>query len=387
MSLGLYRYPRNSQAAPEEDTRYVEHILLALNREGAPEIEEGARIGQIVSEAASFARTWVNHPSNIATAPALESETRAIADRLGLRISILDSGQLAQEQMGLLIAVGRGATTHPPRMIVLEHRPDGQSATDPIVLIGKGILFDSGGYSLKSWKSMFGMNGDMAGSAVVLGAMQAVAELGLPLHVVALAPIVENLVGPEAYKPNDVLFAKNGKSVEIRSTDAEGRLILADALCYADALNPAAVIDVATLTGSKVAALGPRTNALFCNNDQLANSLMRAGQTAGEPLWRMPLDPAYDRQLRSRVADIINSGGGTSAGSITAARFLAHFVGAWPWAHIDSAGSTSYNDSAEYTPRSYLTKGATDIPLRTLVEYLREVARTEASVPPGEDGR
>ena len=192
--------------------------------------------------------------------------------------------------------------------------------------------------------------------------------MGLQGH--STGPIVMGALVPSSYKPGDVFIAKNGVSIEVLNTDAEGRLILADALCYANELNPAAVIDVATLTGGKVIALGERTTGLFCTDDALSEALLEAGKNAGEPLWRLPLDKAYDRQLKSEVADIKNTGG-RAASAITAARFLAHFVGDWPWAHLDIAGGEFYSNSPEQTSRSYLTKGATGVMVRTLVEFLR----------------
>ncbi|MCB0211235.1 MAG: leucyl aminopeptidase, partial [Anaerolineae bacterium] len=228
-------------------------------------------------------------------------------------------------------------------------------------------------YTLKPGASMVGMKGDMGGAAAVIGAMRAVAELKLPLHVVGLVPSVENVVSATAYKPNDVFIAKNGVSVEIISTDAEGRLILADALCYADTLKPSIVIDVATLTGGKLVALGQRTSALFVTDDLLCGLLLAAGQKVGEPLWRMPLDAAYDVQLKSDIADVKNTGG-RLASAITAARFLSNFTGDWPWAHIDIAGGELYSGGSDDTKRSYLTKGGTGLMLRTLVEYLRNIS-------------
>ncbi|MCB0214806.1 MAG: leucyl aminopeptidase family protein, partial [Anaerolineae bacterium] len=208
-----------------------------------------------------------------------------------------------------LLAVTQGAV-EPAKFIVLEHRPDGvDTGAGPVVLVGKGVAFDTGGYSLKPAASMVGMKGDMGGAAAVIGAMRSVAQLKLPLHVVGLIPTVENVVSATAYKPNDVFIAKNGVSVEIISTDAEGRLLLADALCYAGSLKPAVVIDVATLTGGKIVALGNRTSALFVTDDLLCQLLLAAGQKTGEPLWRMPLDPAYDAQLKSDIADVKNTGG------------------------------------------------------------------------------
>lgn len=257
----------------------------------------------------------------------------------------------------------------------MEYTPAGaaQAARQPVVLAGKGVTFDTGGYWLKPKKKLVGMKGDMAGGAVVIGAMRAIALLELPLPVVGLVPCAENMIGPAAYKTNDVIIAKNGLSIEVISADAEGRMLLADTLCYAGELKPATVIDIATLTSGKVAALGQRMSGLFCNDAKLAEALLRAGRHVGEPLWQLPLDAAYDRQLESDVADLKNSGGSV-ASPVTAARFLAHFVGDWPWAHIDIAGQPFYSDTPEQTPRSYLTKGGTGIPLRTLVEFLRNLA-------------
>ena len=197
-----------------------------------------------------------------------------------------------------------------------------------------------------------------------------VAQLNLPWHIVGLVPAVENMVSATAFKPNDVFVAKNGVSVEVTNTDAEGRLILADALCYADTLSPTLVIDVATLTAGKWVALGKRTSALFVTDDSLCEHLLTAGANVGEPLWRMPLDPAYDSQLKSEVADVKNVGG-RMASAVTAARFLSNFVGDWPWTHIDIAGGELYDGGPEHTKRSYLTKGGTGVMLRTIVEYLR----------------
>jgi len=226
---------------------------------------------------------------------------------------------------------------------------------------------------------MVGMKGDMGGGAAVIGAMRAVAQLKLPLRVVGLIPTVENVISATAYKPNDVFVARNGVSVEIISTDAEGRLILADALCYADTFNPAAVIDVATLTGGKVVAFGSRTSALFTTDDDLCHQLRIAGQKADEAVWRMPLDPAYDRQLKSEVADIKNSGG-RKASAITAARFLAHFIGNWPWAHLDIADGEFHLPNLDYTPRRYVQQGATGVPTRMLIEFLRRRAEDKEQV-------
>jgi leucyl aminopeptidase len=368
--LALYRYDAPRAKKEEEDEKQVDSLtLVEFDTAKIGAIETGTRAGQIIAESVYVARTLVNQPSNVATPSAIAEAAQAVCAEAALICRVLDEPQMRAEGMGALLAVTQGAE-QPAKFVVMEHCPEQCLSQSPLVLVGKGVAFDTGGYSIKPADSMVGMKGDMAGAGAVIGAMRAVALLQLPLRVIGLTPLVENIISATAYKPADVFTAKNGVTIEIISTDAEGRLILADALCYANELKPAAVIDVATLTGAKTVALGLRTNAIFCDDDTLREALLAAGQKVGEPLWRMPLDPAYDRQIKSSVADLKNSGG-RSGGAITAARFLAHFVGDWPWAHLDMAGSAEYNGGPEYTPRSYLTKGATGTPLRTLVEYLR----------------
>jgi leucyl aminopeptidase len=371
--LALYEYqaPRR-QKDPEAEGRIESLTLIEFDESKLQAIEAGIQVGQAMAEGVYLARNLTNQPSNVATPSAIAAAAQQMCADTGLSYQVMDETELQEQQMNLLLAVAQGAT-QPAKFVIMTHQPAGTAGSAPVVLVGKGVAFDTGGYSIKTSDGMVGMKGDMGGAAAVIGAMGVVGRLNLPLHVVGLTPLVENVISATAYKPNDVFVAKNGVSVEIISTDAEGRLILADALCYADLLKPAAVIDVCTLTGAKVVALGPRTNAVFCNNDALSEALIAAGQSVGEPLWRMPLDPAYDRQLKSEAADLKNTGG-RAAGSVTAARFLAHFAGEWPWAHIDMAGSDSYKGGPEDTPRSYLTKGATGVPVRTFVEYLRRLS-------------
>jgi leucyl aminopeptidase len=370
--LALYRYDAAGRKTdtPEDDREIQTLRLVEFDSVKIPPIEAGAHAGQIIAEATVFARTLVNRPANQMTPGRLAETAQQVARGYGLGCRVLGEKAIAAEGMGVFLAVTQGAI-EPAKFIVLEHKPAGVSE-QPVVLVGKGVTFDTGGYTLKSQPSMAGMKGDMAGAAAVIATMQAIARLELPLYVVGLIPAVENMISGNAYKLNDVFTAKNGVTIEILSTDAEGRLILADALCYADKLNPVAVIDIATLTGGKAVALGNRYSALFANDatGNLRDRLLAAGQMAAEPLWPLPLDPAYDRQLKSRVADLKNTGG-RYASSVTAARFLAHFTGDWPWAHLDIAKGEFYGDNPEDTPRSYLTKGATGIGVRTFVELLR----------------
>ncbi|MEM7345978.1 MAG: leucyl aminopeptidase [Chloroflexota bacterium] len=370
--LALYHYEKPT-VKPNPDARKIDAVtVVEFDSAKIDDINAGVQAGQIIAESVYLTRTLVNQPSNAATPTVLAQTAEAIGEQTGLTCRVLEEDDLQAEGMGLFLAVTQGAK-QPAKFIIMEHKPAALAETDnqPIVLVGKGVTFDTGGYTLKSSTGMPGMKGDMGGGAAVIGTMRAVALLDLPIHVIGLVPAVENMIGAQAYKPNDVFVAKNGVSVEIISTDAEGRLILADALCYANTLNPALVIDVATLTGGKAVALGPRMTALFCTEDTLFDSLRTASETVSEPVWRMPLDSAYDRQLESDTADIKNTGGRLGS-AITAARFLAHFIGNWPWAHLDIAGGEFYNGGRDQTPRGYLTKGATGTPVRTFVEFLRQ---------------
>jgi leucyl aminopeptidase len=367
--LALYKYDAPRAKDEDDDERQVERLtLVEFDQAKIEQIEAGAQAGQIIAESVYLARTLVNQPGNVATPSAIAESAQAMAAEVGLSCTIWDEDRMRTEGMGALLAVTQGAT-QPAKFIIMEYRPQGVEAR-PVVLVGKGVAFDTGGYALKSSSGMTGMKADMAGAAAVIGAMRAVALLQVPMPVVSLVPAVENMISPTAYKPNDVFIAKNGVSIEVTNPDAEGRMILADALCFADTLDPAAVIDVATLTGGKVIALGERTIGLFATEDDLSQALLEAGRRVGEPLWRLPLDPAYDRQLKSQVADLKNVGG-RSASAVTAARFLAHFVSDWPWAHLDIAGGELNEGGPAVTPRSYVGEGATGVATRTLIELVR----------------
>lgn len=372
--LALYKYAAPRSKEPETPENEIESLtLVEFDDSKMADIEDGAEVGQVLAEAVSLARTLINQPSNVATPIAIAEAATKMARGARIQCTAHDEKWMKEQKMGLALAVTQGAR-QPARFIVMEHKPaDAVNAeSGPVVLVGKGVAFDTGGYSLKSGSGMLGMKGDMGGAAAVIGAMEGIGRLGLPVHVIGIVPTVENVVSETAYKPNDVFVGKNGVSVEIISTDAEGRLILADGLAYADTLNPSAVIDVATLTGGKMVALGNRTQGLFTNDDTLSADLIAAGELCGEPLWRLPIDTAYDRQLKSDVADIKNSGG-RMASSVTAARFLAHFIGDWPWAHIDIAGAELSAGGPNETPRSYVPKGGTGVVVRTLVEFVRQM--------------
>jgi len=366
--LATYKYDA-PKSKPDESVPVEALHLVEFDASKIDQVKSGAQAGEAISEGVYLARTLANQPSNVATPTAMAKAAQAMCVSAGLNCRILDEDEMEAESMGLLLAVTKGST-EAAKFIVMEHKPKNAKNDKPVVLVGKGVTFDTGGYSLKPVAGIVGMKGDMSGAAAVIGAMNAVGRLKLPVHVVGLVPAVENMVSATAFKPNDVFIGKNGVSVEIISTDAEGRLILADALCYADSLNPSVVIDVATLTGAKMIALGKHLSGLFVDDDGLHDALVAAGKKTGEPFWRMPLDPIYDRQLKTQVADLKNTGG-QPGGAVTAARFLAHFVGDWPWAHIDIAGNHLYSEGPEFTPRSYLTPGSTGNPMRAFVEFLR----------------
>ncbi|HTG82277.1 MAG TPA: leucyl aminopeptidase, partial [Geobacteraceae bacterium] len=288
------------------------------------------------------------------------------AGRCGIDCRVLEREEMEREGMAALLAVARGSS-QPPRFIILEYRGGGKNAR-PTVLVGKGITFDSGGISLKPREGMEKMKNDMAGGAAVLGAVTAAARLRLPVNLVGLVPAAENLPGGRAYKPGDLVRSMSGKTIEIVNTDAEGRMILCDALHYAQRYRPAALIDVATLTGACVVALGGFASGLMGNDQGLVRALKQAGEASGERLWELPVWDEYGELMRSDIADLKNAGGPT-AGTISAGWFLKQFAGKAKWAHLDIAG-TAWEEKG----RPYLPKGATGVGVRLLVEYLRDVA-------------
>lgn len=326
-------------------------------------LAEGLRVGGAQARGENFARVLQQRPGNVATPSHLASEAEAMAGEVGLSVRVLGPQEMRDEEMGALLAVASGSTEE-PRLIVLEHR-GGDEGDPPLVLVGKGLTFDAGGISIKPSKGMEDMKFDMSGGAAVLGAMRAVAELDVPLNVVGIVPSSENLPSGSAVKPGDVIRTREGKTVEVINTDAEGRLILSDALSYAQSLKPAAMVDCATLTGSCVVALGHHASAILGNDDALVDELRSAGDRSGEPCWPLPLWKQYRKQLDSGTADLKNVGG-RPAGAITAACFLQEFVGDVTWAHLDIAG-TAYGED----PPSYLRKGAYGVPTRLLVEWVR----------------
>jgi leucyl aminopeptidase len=343
--------------------------IIAHGEEQRAELERAVRVGSITARGANFARDLQARPGNIATPSYLAERATEMAGRLGMKATIFDREQMRAEGMHALLAVAQG-TQEEPRFIVLEY--SGAGAEDrPLAMVGKGVTFDSGGISIKPAERMEDMKYDMSGAAAVLGAIQAIAELKLKVNVVAIVPATENLPSGTALKPGDVIRSHRGRTIEIINTDAEGRLILADALSYAQTFNPAAIVDCATLTGACVIALGHHAMGLMGNDGRLQAQLRAAGQRTGERCWPLPLWDEYREQIDSNIADIRNSGG-RAAGAITAGWFLKEFVSEdVPWAHLDIAG-TAYREEAA----PYLRKGAAGVPTRMLVDWVR--ARSEA---------
>ena len=335
------------------------------NEEEFLQLETSLRRGEIVGHAVNLARDLVNTPPGEKTPRQLADRVALVAADAGLSVDIWDEARIRHERFGGLLGVAAGSD-EPPRFVILDYRRGGEAPT--FSLVGKGVTFDSGGLSLKPTASMEDMKSDMTGAAVVVATMQAAARLALPVNVTGYLALTENMTGGKAMKLGDVLTMRNGKTVEVMNTDAEGRLILADALSYAVEQNPHRVLDLATLTGACIVALGPKVAGLFSNDDAFRHDLMAACRQSGERVWGLPLDDDYKEQLKSHVADIKNVGG-KWGGAITAAKFLEQFVDSTPWVHLDIAGP-SWSDSDNATRDI----GGTGCFVRTLVAYLEGMA-------------
>ncbi len=337
--------------------------LFAADEAQEAEFRRAAAHGEVTARSANLARLLAARPGNVATPTHLAEVGQGIAEEFGMGITVLDRDAMRRESMKALLAVAQG-TREEPRFIVLEYKGGGREAA-PLVLIGKGVTFDSGGISIKPAERMEDMKYDMSGAAAVLGAMRGIAELRLRANVVGIVPSTENLPSGRAVKPGDVIGSHLGRTIEVTNTDAEGRLILVDALSYARRFDPAAIVDAATLTGAVVVALGHHAVGLMGNDGELIDEVRAAGQRVGERCWPLPLWDEYREQLDSNIADIKNSAG-RPAGSITGGWFLKEFVGEIPWAHLDIAG-TAYRDEAA----PYLRKGPTGVPTRLFIEWVR----------------
>jgi leucyl aminopeptidase len=362
--LSLYRFAKYKTETEDQDKQIDRVRILTEDRRRLPALRKGVAYGELTSQAANRARDLTNAPSNEITPAALATHARSIARKRGLKCQVMGPDELKRRNMNGILGVGRGSR-NTPRFIVLEYKP-ARPAAGPIVLVGKGITFDSGGISIKPSNKMEDMKGDMAGAAAVLCTMDVVAQLKLPLHVVGLAPTAENMPGGGSYKPGDILRMASGKTVEILSTDAEGRLLLADALHYASRYKPEAVIDLATLTGACIVALGEHASGMLGTDRALMEKIQRAAEITWERVWELPLWDDYAEPLKSEVADTNNTGG-RPAQTIVATKFLQKFVGEYPWVHLDIAGTAGIEKE-----RPYNTKGATGVGVRLLSRVLRD---------------
>jgi len=315
----------------------------------------------VLGEASNRARELANEPGNSLTPRVFADRARAMARQAGLGVEVLDEKQIAALNMGMLVGVARGSH-EPPRLVVLRHEPANAVPGVTLALVGKGVTFDTGGISIKPAENMDKMKDDMSGGAAVIGAMTAIAKLEAPVRCLGIVPMTENMPGGQAVKPGDILTSAEGKTVEILNTDAEGRLILGDALWYARQLGATHLVDVATLTGACVVALGKTTSGLFGTPDRWVDEVRRASELAGDRSWPMPVHDDYKEQLRSEIADFTNTGG-RAGGAITAALFLKEFTGDLPWVHIDIAGTAWAEEARPYQP-----KGPTGVAVRTLAQ-------------------
>ena len=331
-------------------------VLLVGARNAAA--ERGLKQGTAIANGMELTKRLGNLPPNICNPSFLAEESRKLAKAWKLDVEVLETKQLESLKMGSFLGVARGSA-QPPRLVVLKHKGAGKAA--PVVLVGKGITFDSGGISLKPGAAMDEMKFDMCGAASVIGTMRAVAELKLKLNVVGVVAACENMPSGTASRPGDIVTSMSGQTIEILNTDAEGRLILCDALTYAERFKPAAVVDIATLTGACVVALGNVNSGLFANDDKLGDELLAASRAASDAAWRMPLGEDYQDQLKSNFADMANIGTPGNAGAITAACFLSRYTKAYPWAHLDIAGTAWKSGAA---------KGATGRPVPLLSQFL-----------------
>jgi len=354
------------QNKSKRESKHIESILF-LAEGGGTELAEALRAGAVIGDAQNFARTLINEPGNLLPPLVLAESARKMAAEQGLDCEILDEDRMRQLGMGSLLGVAQGSAA-PPALIVLRYQPAEAKEGVHLGLIGKGVTFDTGGVSIKPSESMDKMKYDMAGGAAVIGAMKAIAQLKPAVQVTALIPAVENMVSSKAMRPGDIITSLAGKTIEVLNTDAEGRLILVDAITYAKRLGVTCMVDAATLTGAITIALGAVNIGAFTNNDDWQGQVLAAAKQAGEKMWPMPMDDDYKDLLKSAFADMPNIGS-RGAGSITAALFLKEWVEDTPWVHLDIAG-TAWLDEA----KPFLAKGPTGVSLRSFVALAQQLA-------------
>lgn len=359
-AVGAANYQYDATLSKKNQSQAIAQFSLWCAPTQAAEAQTGLNQGQAIANGVGLTRLLADLPPNICTPTYLANTAKKLADKFdSIKVEVLERKQIEALKMGAFLSVAKGSD-EPPVFIVIKHSPANSTDEAPLVLVGKGLTFDAGGISLKPAANMDEMKYDMGGAASVLGSMRAVAELGLNREIIGIIAACENLPSGKANKPGDVVTSMAGKTIEILNTDAEGRLVLCDALTYAERFKPASVINIATLTGACVVALGDINSGLFSNDDELAEQLKEASQQSNDSVWQLPISDEYQAKLKSNFADIANIGT-PGAGSITAACFLARFTENYAWAHLDIAG-TAWNSGAN--------KGATGRPVPLLVQYL-----------------
>jgi leucyl aminopeptidase len=368
--IGLFEIDKYRTSDKEE--KVIDRLVVVVDGADKDALDRGVKRGQIVGESVNFTRDMANEPGAYLTPTNMAERAQEIASDFNLSIDVLDEARMQKEGMGSLLSVSRGSD-EPAKLIVLKYTPAKPARDDGqlLALVGKGITFDSGGISLKPGENMELMKYDMTGGATVFGAMRAIAQLKPSIPVLGVAPCSENLPSGKATKPGDVVRAMTGKTIEVINTDAEGRLVLADAIAYAKKLGATRIIDMATLTGAVSIALGDVNAAVLGTDQDLINEIIAAGKEVGEKFWQLPLDKEYSKQIKSDIADIKNVGG-RKAGAITAAAFLKEFADGVAWAHLDIAG-TAWGDEA----KPYRAKGPTGIAVRTLINIVNRASRAE----------
>jgi leucyl aminopeptidase len=360
-ALSLYKYNRYITSDKKQTVRSVS--IISPDRRRTEQMQGGLALASVLCESIYLARDLENAPPNEIFPESLARIAQAAGRKSGFRVTVLNESRIKAMKMGGLLGVAQGSS-RPPRFLIMEYRPRSRGVPT-LVIVGKGVTFDAGGISIKPSAGMAEMKMDMSGAAAVIGTMQAAARLKLAVHLVGLVPATENLPGGRAMKPGDILRHLNGKTSEVDNTDAEGRLILADALSYAERFKPDAVIDLATLTGAVVVALGHFATGMLGNDPRLMARLKEAGERTYERVWELPMFEEYEKLIKSEVADVKNVGG-RWAGAITGAMFLKQFIGGYPWAHLDIAGTAMMEEASDY-----ISKGGSGIGVRLLIDLLR----------------
>jgi len=367
--LGLYTFSQYRAKREDDPTRELEELSIVESDPGRlAGIEAGVAKGTLLAEAVAIARDLVNEPANVVNPEKMAEAAVNIADDSSLEVTVLGREDMIEHSMGAMLAVTQGSANE-PKLIILEHKGDPEHPENNIALVGKGITFDSGGISIKPSASMWEMKGDMSGGASVIGAMKAISALNPAINVFGVVPAVENMPSGTAQRPGDIIRAMNGKTIEVDNTDAEGRLVLADAITYIAKIKGAKrVVDIATLTGAIVVALGHVASGVMGTSQTMVDAVLAASKVTGEKMWQLPMFDEYKRQNRSDYADVKNTGG-RPAGSITAAFFISEFTSGVEWVHLDIAG-VFMSDRL----RGHVVKGATGVPTRTLVELVEQLA-------------